>query len=88
MKTKIEWLEHILFYDLSGNLIPHMCYWVIRYTTGYKREIQGADASALQGKALEYFMKHDSTCMGFGFYGESATTREITYRVMKGGDHE
>lgn len=79
MKTTIKRIEQITFYDLSGRIIQHMCYWLICYASGTERTVKGHGIDNLNKTQLKWYAKHELQNVRTGFYGESAYTRTRVY---------
>lgn len=81
MKAQITKLELTRFYDLSGKLIAHMCYWTIYYNTGKTNKKVGVDNRVLPDTAKNFYERATATHTVKGFYAESAYTETTTYRM-------
>lgn len=79
MKTNIRRIEQIVFYDLSGFIIKHMCYWKIYYTSGSERTVKGYGCENLNRTQRKWYIHTPLQNVRTGFYGESATTKTRVY---------
>ncbi len=79
MKTKIRRMEQVVFYDLEGFMIKHMCYWLICYESGTERKIKGYGSENLTRTQRLWYMETPLRNVRTGIYGESATTRTRVY---------